>query len=67
MIIVETKLCVVDNSGAKLAKCVKVIGKSSKQKASVGSIILVTLKKFTNRKKVQKSLIYIGLVVGVCY
>lgn len=66
MIIAETKLRIVDNSGAKLGKCIKVIGKQ-KKKASIGNIILITLKKFTNRKKVQKNIIYIGLIVGVCY
>ena len=63
MIIIGTKLNIVDNSGGKIAKCIKVIKK--KKTASIGSIILVSLKKFLNRRKVKKRVIYIGLIIGV--
>jgi ribosomal protein L14 len=65
MIIVGTKLNIVDNSGGKIAKCIKI--KSKKNKASIGNIILVSLKKFLNRRKVNKRIIYIGLIVGIKY
>ena len=65
MIKISTKLIVVDNSGAKLAKCIKLMGK---QKIStVGNLILVTLFKFTCSKKVKKRTIYLGLIVGISY
>lgn len=65
MVKIGTNLIVVDNSGAKLARCIKLMGK---QKIStVGNVILVTLLKFTNSKKVKKRTIYLGLIVGVCY
>ena len=63
MIIIGTKLNIVDNSGGKIAKCIKVINK--KKTASIGNIILVSLKKFLNRRKVKKRVIYIGLIIGV--
>jgi large subunit ribosomal protein L14 len=65
MIKIGTKLIVVDNSGAKLAKCIKLMGK---QKIStVGNIISVTLLKFKNSKKVKKRTVYLGLIVGCSY
>ena len=67
MIIIGTNLRIVDNSGAKIAKCIKVIGKGNKKIAHVGNIILVTLKKFVARQKIKKSIIYIGLIVSSKY
>lgn len=63
MIIIGTRLKVVDNSGGKIAQCIKIIGK--KKIAYVGNIILLSLNKFINRKKINKRIIYIGLVVGI--
>ena len=44
MIQVETKLKVADNSGAKLLSCIKVLGGSKRRYASVGDIIVVSVK-----------------------
>jgi len=65
MLIKESNLKVVDNSGAKLARCIKIAGK--KKVAGVGDIILVTLRNFFNRKKVKKRALYLGLIVAVRY
>lgn len=35
--------------------------------ASIGILILVSLKKFSNKKKVNKRKVYIGLIVGMSY
>ena len=67
MIHVESQLKIVDNSGAKWAKCISVKKKGKHPWASAGMLILVSLKKFSNRKKVNKRTIYIGLIVGVRY
>jgi large subunit ribosomal protein L14 len=67
MIQVESNLKVVDNSGAKWAKCILVRKKGKHSWATVGMFILVSLKKFSNKKKVNKRIIYIGLIVGICY
>ena len=63
MIIKGSSLKVIDNSGAKWSRCIKVIGKSLV--GNTGNLILVTLSKFVNRKKVKKRTIYLGLIAGV--
>jgi len=63
MIIKLSSLKVIDNSGAKWSKCIKVIGKSLVGNA--GDLILVTLSNFVNRKKVKKRTVYLGLIAGV--
>ena len=67
MIQAESQLKVVDNSGAKWAKCISVKKKGKYPTGKIGMLILVSLKKFSNRKKVNKRIIYIGLIVGVSY
>ena len=44
MIINETKLSVADNSGAKLVQCIKVLGGSKRRSASIGDVIVVSVK-----------------------
>lgn len=44
MIQQETNLTVADNSGAKRVRCIKVLGGSRKRYASVGDLIVVSVK-----------------------
>ena len=44
MIQQETNLIVADNSGAKRVRCIKVLGGSRKRYASVGDLIVVSVK-----------------------
>ncbi len=44
MIQTETRLHVADNSGAKSVLCIKVLGGSKRRYASVGDIIVVSIK-----------------------
>lgn len=44
MIQQESNLMVADNSGAKKIRCIKVLGGSRKRYASVGDLIVVTVK-----------------------
>lgn len=67
MLNIGSNLCVVDNSGAKIAKCLKNLKKINKQIVTVGDLIIVVLKKFKSKKKIVKRTIYIGLVVGIKY
>ena len=53
MIIVETKLNVADNSGAKLVQCIKVLGGSKRRSASLGDIIVVSVKEAIPNGKVK--------------
>ena len=50
MLNIGSYLRIVDNSGAKLAKCLKNIKKNIKQTVSIGDLILVVLKNFKNKK-----------------
>ncbi len=44
MIQMETRLSVADNSGAKQVACIKVLGGSGRKYASVGDLVVVTVK-----------------------
>jgi large subunit ribosomal protein L14 len=63
IIIKESKLKVIDNSGAKLVKCIKISG-FGKKFGSVGSLLLVTILRQNYTKKINKKNIYYGLVVS---
>ena len=54
MIIVETNLEVADNSGARRVQCIKVLGGSKRKAASVGDVIVVSIKEAIPRGKVKK-------------
>jgi large subunit ribosomal protein L14 len=47
MIQQETKLKVADNSGAKIVQCIKVLGGTRRRYASIGDIIVVSVKNAT--------------------
>ena len=53
MIQQETVLNVIDNSGAKKAKCIKVLGGFKKRYAQLGDIIVVSIQRL--RKKSKKT------------
>ena len=67
MILVGTQLNVSDNSGAKIIECIKILGKKSSSFASIGDIIVVSVKEITgkskNTRKVEKGGIYKALVI----
>ena len=67
MLQVGSRLKVVDNSGGKWAKCISIKKKGKHPFATIGMLILVSIKKFSNRKKVNKRTIYIGLIIGISY
>ena len=54
MIQVESTLQVADNSGAKKVACIKVLGGSHRRYASVGDIIVVSVKEAMPHSKVKK-------------
>lgn len=63
MIQVETKLDVADNSGAKKLACIKVPGGSKRRYASVGDIIVVSVKEAMPHSKVKKGEVMQAVVV----
>jgi large subunit ribosomal protein L14 len=63
MIQTETKLKVADNSGAKLLLCIKVLGGSKRRYATVGDIIVVSVKEAMPNSKVKKGDVAKAVVV----
>ena len=58
-----TRLVVADNSGAKLVKCIKVLGSSKRRYCSVGDVIVVSIKEASAHGQVKKKAIERALVV----
>ena len=58
MIQMQTMLDAADNSGAKRLCCIKVLGGSKRRYASVGDIIVVSVKEAIPRGKVKKGDVY---------
>ena len=54
MIQLRTRLKVADNSGARVAECIRVLGGSSRRYARVGDIIVVAVKQVTPGAPIQK-------------
>ena len=63
MIQAETNLEVADNSGARRIQCIKVQGGSKRRYASVGDVIVVTVKEAIPRGRVKKGEIVRAVVV----
>lgn len=49
-----TELMVADNSGAKRVRCIKVLGASRRRYATIGDIIVVSIKEAAPKAKVKK-------------
>jgi large subunit ribosomal protein L14 len=65
MISVESNLEVADNSGARRVQCIKVLGGSKRKTASVGDVIVVSVKEAIPRGKVKKGDVMKAVVVRV--
>jgi large subunit ribosomal protein L14 len=63
MIQPETRLTVADNSGAKQLYCIKVLGGSRRRYASLGDIIVVSVKEALPGSKVKKGDVMKAVVV----
>ncbi|MCW9034281.1 MAG: 50S ribosomal protein L14 [Alphaproteobacteria bacterium] len=63
MIQSETNLDVADNSGARRVQCIKVLGGSKRKSASVGDVIVVSVKEAIPRGKVKKGDVLKAVVV----
>lgn len=63
MIQAETRLTVADNSGAKELYCIKVLGGSRRRYASIGDIIVVSVKEAIPNAKVKKGDVLKAVVV----
>lgn len=63
MIQPETRLTVADNSGAKVVYCIKVLGGSKRRYASIGDVIVVSVKEAIPNAKVKKGDVLKAVVV----
>ena len=63
MIQMRTILEVADNSGAKRVQCIKVLGGSRRRYASLGDVIVVSIKEAIPRGRVKKGDVMKAVVV----
>lgn len=63
MVQILTLLDVADNSGAKRAKCIDVLGGHHRNEAAVGDIIVVSIVSALPKGKVKKGDVYWAVVV----
>ncbi len=63
MIQMQTNLDVADNSGARRVQCIKVLGGSKRKFASVGDVIVVSVKEAIPRGRVKKGEMHRAVVV----
>jgi len=63
MIQMQTNLDVADNSGARRVMCIKVLGGSKRKYASVGDVIVVSIKEAIPRGRVKKGDVMKAVVV----
>ena len=63
MIQMQTRMKVADNSGAKEVMCIKVLGGSKRRTASVGDIIVVSVKSALPTSKVKKGEVAKAVIV----
>lgn len=63
MIQMESNLDVADNSGARRVQCIKVLGGSKRKYASVGDIIVVSVKEAIPKGRVKKGQVMKAVVV----
>ncbi len=63
MIQQETNLMVADNSGAKRVQCIKVLGGSKRKTATIGDVIIVSVKQADPGRTVKKGEVVRAVIV----
>lgn len=63
MIQMETELDVADNSGAKVVKCIKVLGGTRRRTAGLGDVVVVSVQKALPGSSIKKGLVTKGVIV----
>jgi len=63
MIQMQTNLDVADNSGARRVQCIKVLGGSKRKTASIGDVIVVSVKEAIPRGRVKKGDVHRAVIV----
>jgi large subunit ribosomal protein L14 len=65
MIQAQTIVNIADNSGAKKAQCIKVLGGTRRKYASLGDIIVIAIKSATPGGKIKKGTVEKAVIVRV--
>ena len=65
MIQMQTNLDVADNSGARRVMCIKVLGGSKRKYATIGDVIVVSVKEAIPRGRVKKGEVMKAVIVRV--
>lgn len=65
MIQTESRLDVADNSGARSVMCIKVLGGTRRRYATIGDVIVVSIKDASPNSKVKKGDIMKAVIVRV--
>lgn len=63
MIQAQTMLNIADNTGAKRVMCIKVIGGSKRRYASIGDVVIVTVKTASPNGAVKKKTVQKAVIV----
>jgi len=63
MIQTQTILNTADNSGARLVQCIRILGGSSRKNATIGDIIVVSIKSIRLLRKVKPGQVQLGVIV----
>lgn len=67
MIQMQSNLDTADNSGARRVQCIKVLGGSKRKTASVGDVIVVSVKDAIPRGKVKKGEVHRAVIVRTSF
>ena len=60
-------MVVADNSGAKIVRCVKILGGSKKMIGKIGDIIIISVEKTIMPKKIKEGSIWKSIIVRTKY
>jgi large subunit ribosomal protein L14 len=63
MIQAQTNLTIADNSGAKKAQCIKVLGGTGRRYANLGDIIVISIKSAVPNSKIKKGSVEKAVIV----
>ena len=67
MIQMQTNLEVADNSGARRVMCIKVLGGSMRRTASIGDVIVVSVKEAIPKGRVKKGRVMKAVIVRTSF
>ena len=67
MLIMQSKLDVADNTGAKKASIIGVLGKSGRRTAEIGDIVTCNIKESTPTAEVKKGEVVRAVIVRTAY